>query len=352
MNFDFGELKKSRAEELEFLTKKGAFILPPRPFQLALVRSYINYIHPRVPFVNIGELLHTISAETQAQDISILLLQAIFFAGSVFTTPADLSAAGYKSKSAVCGELFARARCLFDLDYEQDRLIVIKSLVLLSFRKEKDTDKDPRHWMNIAVSLAYTAGLHRFPDPRVSVGMQRDRARTWWSLFCLDRFLSLSMKRAGIIDDEAFETPILTMSDFEFPSYTPGEVDALNTSEIMQDVEVQKRLALIFIENTKLSLCVSRVLNALEFPRGLCAGPFMETPATSRSSEGFGTLSNFYCIQELETWVANLPATITELPLFYTLSSEANKVLRSHYCALRTLHLAASTLIYRSLEAQ
>ncbi|KAJ5383898.1 Transcription factor [Penicillium concentricum] len=324
--------------------------MPPRPFRLALVRAYINYIHPRVPFVDIRKLLQAISTEDPSQHISILLLQAIFFAGSVFVSSTELSAAGYRNKATACGELFARARCLFDLDYEKHRLTVIKSLVLLSFWRDKGTDKDPLHWMGIAVSLAYTAGLHRVPDRRIPVASQRDGMRTWWSLFCRDRILSLSTKRAGIIDDSAFETPILTMTDFELSTYSPGDICALSTSEVLEDLEIQKRLALIFIENAKLSLCISRVLTALEFPRGLSSDSPSGIATVSPSSDGSSMLANFNCIQELESWVASLPATITELPLFSSRSSEADKVLRSHYCALKTLHLAASTLIYQSLE--
>ncbi|KAJ5835600.1 hypothetical protein N7447_001626 [Penicillium robsamsonii] len=324
--------------------------MPPRPFQLALVRAYINYIHPRVPFVDIRKLLQAISTEDPSQHISISLLQAIFFAGSAFVNSAELSASGYTSKAAACGEFFSRARCLFDFDYEKDRLTVIKSLVLLSFWRDKSPDKDPRHWMGIAVSLAYTAGLHRSPDRQISVASQRDRVRTWWSLFCRDRILSLTTKRAGIIDDSAFEIPILTMTDFEISTYSPGDMCALSISEVFQDLEIQKRLALIFIENAKLSLCISRVLTALEFPRGLPSDLFGGIATVDSSSDGSSMLANFYCIQELESWVASLPDIITEIPLYNSLSNEANKILRSHYCALRTLHLAASTLVYQSLE--
>ncbi|OQE46685.1 hypothetical protein PENCOP_c001G00040 [Penicillium coprophilum] len=324
--------------------------MPPRPFQLTLVRAYINNIHPRVPFVDIKKLLHAISTEDPSQHISILLLQAILFAGSASISATELSAAGYRNKATACGEFFARARCLFDLDYEKDRLTVIKSLVLLSFWKVKGTEKDPRHWMGIAVSLAYTAGLHRFPDHRISVASQRDHTRTWWSLFCRDRMLSLSAKRAGIIDDDAFETPILTLADFEFSTYSPRETCALGISEVCPDLEIQKRLALLFIENVKLSICISRVITALEFPKGLSSDSLSDISGVSPSPDGVSVLAKFYCIQELESWVASLPATITELPLFHLLSSEANRILRSHYCALRTLQLAASTLIYQSLE--
>lgn len=302
-----------------------------------------------MPFVDIRKLLQAISTEAPSQHISILLLQSIFFAASAFINPEELSATGYSSKEAVCGELFARARCLFDLDYEKDRMTVIKSLVLLSFRRNKSTGKDPRHWMGIAVS-AHTAGLHRFPDRRISVASQRDRVRTWWSLFCRDRILSLSTKRAGIIDGGAFETPVLTLTDFEFSTYTPGEIRSLGTSEVLLDLEVQRRLALIFIENAKLSLCISRVLTTLEFSRGLSSDSLSGIAGASSSPDGSNMLTNFYCTKELESWVSNLPTVITEIPLCYSLSSETDKILRSHYCALRTLHLAASTLIYQSLE--
>jgi hypothetical protein len=339
-------------DKLDYLTRKGAFKMPPRPLQLALIRAYVNYVHPRVPFADIRALLRTISSKDQAPNMSILLFQSIFFAGSVFIGPAELHAAGYKSRAAANAKFFARARCLFDLDYEKDRLTVIKLLVLLSFSKEKHTDKDPQHWMSIAVSLAYTAGLHRYPDRKMPVESQRERARTWWILFCRDRILSLGTKRAGIIDDGAFETPILTLSEFEFAPFTPAETSTLGSFNIPQDLGFQKRLALIFIENIRLSLCVSRVLKALEFPRGLTADSFVDEPVLSRESGESSTLGGFYCIQELESWVATLPATIAQVPLSYSVSSEANKVLRSHYCAPRTLHLEALTLIYHSLEVQ
>jgi hypothetical protein len=53
---------------------------------------------------------------------------------------------------------------LYDFDYESDRLILIQALLLMIYWYETpDDQKDTWHWMGMAISLAYTIGLHRNP---------------------------------------------------------------------------------------------------------------------------------------------------------------------------------------------
>ena len=67
------------------------------------------------------------------------------------------------------------AQALYDLDYEQNRLCVIRALsIAMSFWIESmDVQKDACHWIQIAWSLSRRAGLDRDP---VKMSMERARA--------------------------------------------------------------------------------------------------------------------------------------------------------------------------------
>ncbi|KAJ4211712.1 hypothetical protein NW759_012313 [Fusarium solani] len=68
-------------------------------------------------------------------------------------------------------------------EIEPKALIVIQALFLLSFwRAGALLQKDTRHWLGAAVSLAQTKALHRSPRG-VQDELQRLRKRIWWSIY-------------------------------------------------------------------------------------------------------------------------------------------------------------------------
>jgi hypothetical protein len=75
-------------EHISFLSRQGALDIPTLPLQRALVEAYIEFAYPYMPIIHLEEFLSIIntsrSQERYATKISLLLYQAILFAGSAF----------------------------------------------------------------------------------------------------------------------------------------------------------------------------------------------------------------------------------------------------------------------------
>ncbi len=93
-----------KADDLQYLWCKGALRLPDQSLKNALLRSYIDYVHPSLPLINLHQFLAiTCAADTgvsvrEDQKISLLLFQAVLFAGSAFVDQMSLQMAGYSTR--------------------------------------------------------------------------------------------------------------------------------------------------------------------------------------------------------------------------------------------------------------
>lgn len=97
--------------DIDYLFAKGALSLPEIPVRNALLRSYLEYVHPYMPLIEVHELLQIIDDGTgQSGRISLLLFQAIMFAGTAFVDMDELRAAGYSSRKSARKAFFQKAR--------------------------------------------------------------------------------------------------------------------------------------------------------------------------------------------------------------------------------------------------
>lgn len=104
--------------DIDYLFAKGALSLPEDRVRNALLTSYIEYVHPYMPLLEVHDLLRTINDGTGANGkLSLLLFQAIMFGGTAFVDMEYLRAAGYSNRKAARKAFFQKARvsllCLF-----------------------------------------------------------------------------------------------------------------------------------------------------------------------------------------------------------------------------------------------
>lgn len=96
---------------MAYLSSKGALSIPPDEFRNALLLSYIEFVHPYLPLVDLRDLL-AIMDEGVGENgkISILLFQSIMFAGAAFVDTAQLNQGGFSTRKAARRMFFRRAR--------------------------------------------------------------------------------------------------------------------------------------------------------------------------------------------------------------------------------------------------
>lgn len=259
-------------DDVDYLIKKGATSIPLEPFRQELIDCYFEYVHPFMPLVEESEWRKSTSRSWDGFDpsrhkderISLLLYQAVLFAGSGFVKMESLRAAGYATRKSARKAFFTRTRLLYDFDWEQDRISLIQALLLMTYWYETpDDQKDTWHWMGVAISLSHTVGLHRNPvNSSLSPRRQKLWKRIWWSCFMRDRLVALGMRRPTRIKDEDCDVPMLNLEDFGFTEDSDSLSEVLFGADITEQKRrrKQKTLALMCIEKAKLCVLIGDVL--------------------------------------------------------------------------------------------
>lgn len=105
----FVETPKLAKDDLSYLRRKGALDIPEWGLMTELLTSYCNWIHPQLPMLDLKRLLETIFG-IQKQKLSLLLFQAVLFAGAAFVDEEILMVHGYDSKLQAQDQLFQRVK--------------------------------------------------------------------------------------------------------------------------------------------------------------------------------------------------------------------------------------------------
>jgi hypothetical protein len=148
----------SRAAAMDYVTHEGAFSFPDHAACDAILQSYFRWFNPCFPIVDRVEISNAYSSNT----LSPLLFQAMLFVGSSYCSSNVLSELGFKDQHAAKSHFYHRSKLLYDAEWEDNKITVIQSLFLMSFwRAGPLNEKDTRHWLGAAISLAQTKGLHR-----------------------------------------------------------------------------------------------------------------------------------------------------------------------------------------------
>ena len=143
---------------LEYLRNCEAFTLPPSHVTDQLIQIFFECIHPAFPVFDRQEfcLLY------QQGQASLLVLQTICFLSFTVANETLLKSEGYDDRHLARKVCYLRAKALYDMDYERNKVTMAAVLFLLGFCWEGPEDqKDAWYWLGTAISLAQTLGMHR-----------------------------------------------------------------------------------------------------------------------------------------------------------------------------------------------
>ncbi|KAH7161844.1 fungal-specific transcription factor domain-containing protein [Dactylonectria macrodidyma] len=195
-------------EDVSYLRSKGAFSLPARHIQEALIRCYFHHVHPFSPILEPDDFI----SKYEKGHVSLLLLWSMFLAAASFIDESYFSDDFYPTRSDMKRAVYRGAKALYDVDYEQDKITLIQSVFLLSHWYNNSEDRTgPWHWTGIAISLSHTIGLHRQPviTPETSEVVRPCWRRLWWSIYIREVWLSLGQGRPIRISLKDCDTPMV-----------------------------------------------------------------------------------------------------------------------------------------------
>ncbi|KAF3811492.1 Cutinase transcription factor 1 alpha [Colletotrichum gloeosporioides] len=200
--------------EIDILHQRGAFLLPPRSLCDELIDSYFKWVHPIVPVINRTRFMR--QYRDPKNPPSLLLLQAVLLAGSrVCTNPQLMDANGSTTPAALT--FYKRAKALYDANYEDDRVTIVQSLLLMGWYWEgpEDVTKNVFYWSRVATIVAQGSGMHRSVEQsQLSRSDKRLWKRIWWTLFTRDRSVAVALGRPVHINLDDSDVEMLTEDDF------------------------------------------------------------------------------------------------------------------------------------------
>ncbi|KAJ3573061.1 hypothetical protein NPX13_g4836 [Xylaria arbuscula] len=200
--------------EIDILHRRGAFLLPPRQLCDELIEAYFKWVHPIVPVLNRTRFMK--QYQDPGNPPSLLLLQAILLAGSrVCQNQQLMDANGSTTPAALT--FYKRAKALYDANYEDDRVTIVQSLLLMGWYWEgpEDVTKNVFYWSRVALIVAQGSGMHRSVEgSQLSATDKRLWKRIWWTLFTRDRSVAVALGRPCNINLEDCDVEMLTEEDF------------------------------------------------------------------------------------------------------------------------------------------
>jgi len=98
-------------DEIAFLEKKGALTVPSIGLRNELLRAYIEFVHPYMPLLELYDFVMIVESGSGVLGrISLILFQAVMFAGSAFVDMHHLHNAGYLSRKEARKDFFQKTR--------------------------------------------------------------------------------------------------------------------------------------------------------------------------------------------------------------------------------------------------
>lgn len=234
--------------EIEILHQRGAFLLPPRPLCDELIEAYFTWVHPIVPVINRTQFMN--QYRDSKNPPSLLLLQAVLLAGSRVCNNSQLMDANGSTNPAAL-TFYKRAKALYDANYEDDRVTIVQSLLLMGWYWEgpEDVTKNVFYWTRVATIVAQGSGMHRSVEQsQLSRSDKRLWKRIWWTLFTRDRSVAVALGRPVHINLDDSDVEMLTEDDFiEDDSEGGGEFppDPIHVQFFLQYVKLCEIMGLV-----------------------------------------------------------------------------------------------------------
>lgn len=97
-------------DDIDFLREKGALTIPNEKLRNELLRSYVQWSYSFMPTIDLHEFLRCIVENDPNGNISLLVFQAVMFAGTAFIDLKFLQEAGYETRQSARVDFFSRVR--------------------------------------------------------------------------------------------------------------------------------------------------------------------------------------------------------------------------------------------------
>lgn len=332
------------SEDIEFLAQKGAITVPEPDLRVEILRGYLFSVHPFMPMLNFRAFIHAVLNNREDGRISLLLFQAVMFAGLHSLQLHLIHRLGFKTVKQARSVFFDRVRLLYEFNVETDSTAVLQSLVLMSLWYGKwDDRRHTWHWTGLAYDVARSMGLHREPTTRyASEKVRRFRRRLWWSLYIRDRMIALGTRRPMRIRDDDFDVAMLTLEDFDIE---PLE-ESFQGQPLIPSAEESTSTALMCIQLAMLCTCIGHVVSS-QYTVLNTQSDVPHTMMVVPRRKGGHNQELESCDRELNKWFQELGTNVrrTESP---TTQDGPHSCSEIHWAILNITYLTVVNVLHRA----
>ncbi|KNG45729.1 transcriptional regulatory protein amdr [Stemphylium lycopersici] len=245
-----------RPEEIAYLEAKEAFTAPSQEVLDLFVDVFFERVFPLYPIVNPHEFLR----QHKTRSIPWMLLHALCFICVTFCPAWVLRQAGYDNRTHARSLFHNKAKALFDVGYEGNKVVVLQVAILMSFWGGGPGDHWNFYtWICTGVTMAEAIGFHR-SMARANIDPQ-DRSlikRLWWILVIRDTTCAIVVGRPFRINLDHSDMDPLTEEDFFYDTTLSPNIT--NTPQAQCSGFYQ-------IHASKLSLILRDIIAARFYPR-------------------------------------------------------------------------------------
>jgi hypothetical protein len=357
------------SDDIQHLHRKKVFSLPTPEFRNACLQSYVEWVHFFCPVLELRDFLGSIATPTESSEdgVSLMLFYAVLLTGVAFVDENCILEAGYGSRFAVRKEFFTKAKVsrgevkscpcasyadtrqkqklLYSFGCELDRKVLVQTLLLMSyFQESHDEPTNHWYWAELGCVMARSIGLFLDPMPSsLSAGQKRLWKRIGWSCILRDRVLNLGVRMPPKVRQEEFQVPILLEEDFEPMVFSSAVTTLLPHCELVRDESLQRHLARMCIEKTKLCILLGDLFNCLYKEGSPKLGETSEvTLILLPQSDNLDMAAVAMIENDLQCWVRNLPAAVQNLQLKDAIMHSKEKIAFAH-CSM--LHMFYQTIL-------
>ncbi len=109
-------------DDIQYLWMKGALSIPDLAFRKELAQCYVDHVHCSLPLVALDDLLQIMGKDDEKlEKMSLIVFQAIMFAGIAFVDLISLQLAGFATRREARKSFYQKVRVSIDRYYTTSR---------------------------------------------------------------------------------------------------------------------------------------------------------------------------------------------------------------------------------------
>ncbi|KIW62211.1 hypothetical protein PV04_10407 [Phialophora macrospora] len=235
-------------QDVAYLQSKGAFDPPSAGVSAPLIAAFLERFYPLYSIIDKDQFMEL----HEKQGLPWLLLYAVCFIGATFCDISAVHQAGFKSRWHARRSFYDKAKVLFDVGYETNKVVLLQTVIMLSFwGPQMKSFWNPCSWVGFGSTIAESLGINRRnQSTRINPKSRSLLRRLWWTLAVRDAYCAALLGRPFRINISQCDTEMLDMADFDH------ETDLANGNQA-KDGHIH---CLYQIQVAKLSLVLRKII--------------------------------------------------------------------------------------------